>query len=158
MKTLVGQTAIILLSALILSIGANLVHPRKIPWIEDWNRLTEARAWKEKIAVLALSRALDHYYSRQSLFIDARSEAEYQRGHITGALSLPFSAIHKHLDIFERVLLSEKPTVLYCRNSECDEALMLALELRDMGKSNLFLYIDGFEIWEKTGAPTEAGP
>ncbi len=34
-------------------------------------------------------------------------------------------------------------------------AIMLAMELQAMGCSNLVLYIDGFELWEKHGGEVE---
>jgi rhodanese-related sulfurtransferase len=54
-----------------------------------------------------------------------------------------------------QILSTDAAVVVYCKNRECDDALLLSLELREMGKSNLLYYVDGFELWEESGCPVE---
>ena len=88
--------------------------------------------------------------------MDARSVMEYGKGHIPNAVSLPFDDLDNRILTLEQLLDSEVPLVVYCKNRECDDALLLAIELRDMGQSNLLYYVDGFELWEESGCPLEA--
>ena len=157
MKPLAKQICVILLTSAILAGVSNLVHPRRIPWVQSWGRYMEARAAKEQIEAVPFHKALELLLSGSHLFADARPAAEYLQGRIQGAVSLPFDALDENLETLERVLEIQRPAVVYCRNRDCDDALMLALELRAMGKSNLVLYVDGFEIWEAAGAPV-GGP
>jgi rhodanese-related sulfurtransferase len=158
MKPFTRQIGAILLTSAVLAVTANLVHPRRIPWVQRWDRYIEARAAEEKIEAVPLSKALDFLFAGSHRFVDARSAKEYMQGRIKGAVSLPFNALAENLEALELVLGTKQPAVIYCRNRDCDDALMLALELRDMGKSNLVLYIDGYEIWQEAGAPVEVRP
>lgn len=89
------------------------------------------------------------------MFVDARPADEYGKGHIPESISLPFDTLDEQFEVFDQVLSSAGPVVVYCRNRECDDALLLALELRNMGKSNLLYYVDGFELWEESECPVE---
>jgi rhodanese-related sulfurtransferase len=145
---------ILLVSGLLAGI-ANLVHPCRIPWIQDWENYVEARAVQADIEVIPLSLALSMYHAESHLFVDARPAMEYGKMHIPKAVSLPFEDMDTHLAALERVLDPEIPLIVYCSNRECDDALLLAMELRAMGQSNLLYYVDGFELWEESGCPVE---
>ncbi|MCK4563886.1 MAG: rhodanese-like domain-containing protein, partial [Verrucomicrobia bacterium] len=82
---------------------------------------------------------------------------EFAQGHIPGAVSIPFQSLDERFQGIVDLIDSGKELVPYCKNRDCDDSLMLAIELQAMGCSNLVLYIDGFELWEKHGGATEAG-
>ena len=149
------QMLLIVLIGGLLAAAANLVHPRRIPWVEDWEHHVENRARQAGIDVIALQRAYALHGEGRHLFIDARATARYDEGHIPHALSLPFEAFYEEVVTMEQLLNSGKPLILYCRNRECDDALLLARELQAMGKTNLLYYVDGFELWEASGCPVE---
>jgi rhodanese-related sulfurtransferase len=149
------QMLLVLLVSGLLAGTVNLLHPHRIPWVQDWGNYVEAWAVQAGVDVIPLGSALSFHEAGEHLFVDARLSDEYEKGHIPGALSLPFDDMENHLPALEQVLESEHPIVVYCRNRECDDALLLALELREMGQSNLFYYVDGFELWEESGCPVE---
>lgn len=142
-------------AGLLLAIAVNSIHPKGIPWVRDWERYVEARAKAEGIEVVSLHLALSYHQLSKHLFVDARPTAEYTQGRIAGAVSLPFEELEIRLETLEHVLSTETRVVIYCRNRECDDALVLAVELRDMGQSNLFYYVDGFELWKESGCPVQ---
>lgn len=145
-----------MLTSGLLAGAANLVHPLRIPWIQDWASYVEAKAIQAGIEAIPLGLALSLHQEGYHLFVDARSTMEYRKGYVPSAVSLPFEALDEQLQVLSQILSSEDPVVVYCRNRECDDALLLAIELRDMGKSNLLYYVDGFELWEESGCPIEA--
>ncbi len=145
---------IVLVSGLLAG-TANLIHPHRIPWVLDWGNYVESKARDAKIEVIPLSVAHTHYEAGDRLFVDARPFAEYSKGHIPNAISLPFEELDDHFQSLEKILASDFPLIVYCTNRECDDALLLAIELREMGKSNLLYYVDGFEMWEESGCPVE---
>lgn len=156
MKTIVKQIGAILLISGVASVLINSVHPRKIPWVQDWSNHVEAKARRLGIQVIPLSVALQKFQSLESAaFIDARPADEFTRGHIPGALSIPFQSLEEQFPIIGSLIDSNKELIVYCKNRECDDSLMLATELRAMGAENLTLYIDGFEVWEKHGGAVE---
>jgi len=155
MKAVCRQIGTILLASAVLAVVVNSVHPRKIPWVQNWSRQVEARARQQKIKIIPLSVALGKFQSGNTVFVDARSSREFARGHIAGAVSIPFEAVHETFAILAELIGAGDELVIYCTNRECDDALLLASELRSMGCSNLVLYIDGFDMWQKHGGEVE---
>lgn len=156
MNPVIKQILSITLISGLLAGTANLIHPHRIPWVQDWVNHVEAKAVEVGIEVIPLSLAHSLHQTGRHLFVDARPAAEYDKGHIPQAISLQFEQLDDQLQALEKVLGSGKPLIVYCRNRECDDALLLAMELRDMGQSNLQYYVDGFELWKEAGCPVEA--
>jgi rhodanese-related sulfurtransferase len=151
------RTGTILLVSGVVAVVANSVHPRKIPWVQNWSNHVEAKARKAGIKAIPLSVALEKFQALESIFIDARPAPEFGRGHIPGAVSIPFQSLEEQFPILGNLVDSGKKLVVYCQNRECDDSLLLAIELQAMGASNLVLYVDGFELWEKYGGAVEVG-
>ena len=85
-------------------------------------------------------------------FIDARRSDQYEKGHITGAISIP----HWEADAAARITRFrqehpvEAPIVLYCeRAQDCEDSQLLAGQLRQAGFLNLVVYTGGFPEWEE---------
>lgn len=159
MKTTLKQIGIILLFSGVVSFLANSVHPRKIPWVQNWSNHTEAKAKTNGIKVIPLSVALQKFQSLENgTFIDARPRDEFERGHIPSAISLPFQTLEEQFPMIGSLIDSSRELIVYCNNRDCDDSLMLALELQAMGAENLTLFVDGFEVWEKYGGATSSSP
>ncbi len=157
MKTSLKRIGIILLVSGMVALVANAIHPRKIPWEQDGSHQVETKAARQKIKAIPLSVALERFKAGQSVFVDARSTSDYATGHVAGAVSIPFDSFEEYFSSLAGLLDSGKELVVYCTNRECDDALLLASELQSMGCSNLVLYIDGFELWQKQDGPVERG-
>lgn len=155
MKTICKQIGMILLASGFLALMANTVHPHRIPWVQDWSSHLEGRAKEENISVLPFSGALDRHAVGESIFIDARSEEEFGKGHIPSATSIPLELLEDRFDTIVALLESGKELVVYCSSRTCDDALLLAKELKAMGAENLMLYIDGFDFWKEHGGEVE---
>lgn len=145
------RMGIILLVSAGVAVFVNTVSPRKIPWVQAWSNHIEAQAYTQQIPVLPLSTALEFHHSGIALFVDVRSTDEYAAGHISEAISLPFQRLDAHVDTLVELASSNRPLVVYCSNRKCDDALMLAIELRNIGAQDLWLFVDGFEIWQQYG-------
>lgn len=158
-KPSAGETARkalwLILAAVILAVAVNLLHPKRIPWVEDWNYCVEAKAVAEKIQLVQLSDMLNFLRDRSRQFVDARPDKEYARAHLPGAISLPFETLDQHLSTVAQVLDSGKPPVLYCTGPECDDSLLLALRLREMGCKDAAVFIGGMELWQAELLSTE---
>jgi rhodanese-related sulfurtransferase len=158
MKTTAKQIGIILLASAVVAVVANRLHPQRIPWVQDWSRQVEAQAVKQDIKVIPLTVALGKLRSGESIFVDARSGDHFAQGHIPGAVSVPFDRFDELFSVLVDLIDSGRELVVYCRNRECDDALLLAIELRAMGCSNAVLYIDGFDFWKEHGGVTSSSP
>jgi rhodanese-related sulfurtransferase/DNA-binding transcriptional ArsR family regulator len=84
--------------------------------------------------------------------VDVRPAAEYQAGHIAGALSVPIAEVGKRL----RELPKSQQVVAYCRGPYCvyaDDAVR-ALTRRGYRAARLE---DGYPEWMAAGLPVTAG-
>ena len=154
MKTV--KQVFILIGAAVLFAGlSNLIHPKRIPWVKDWGSRVEAQAVSEKVSLVQLSEILDFLREDSRLLVDARSAEEYARGHIPGAISLPLESMA--MDAITQVLASEKSPVFYCSGVECDDSLLVALELRKLGCQDVAVFIGGMELWRSEMLSVEEG-
>jgi rhodanese-related sulfurtransferase len=83
--------------------------------------------------------------------IDVRPIAEYQNGHIEGAISLPLEELARHLEEFP----PDREIVAYCRGPYCVLSLEAVRLLRRQGRKAIRLE-DGFPEWLDAGLPVEA--
>ena len=149
---------VVTLCGVMLGTAANFLSPRRIPWVQDWAHHVEARAYQAGLTLANTEEAWELFQKGRHLFLDARSEKDYQLGHIPGAMSLPQAAYEQYLVGFQGFLTPEQPIVVYCSGLECDESLLLAVELKRMGMTNIVLYAGGFEKWRAAGYPVEMSP
>lgn len=95
---------------------------------------------------------LDRLRSGDVVVLDVRPSAEYQAGHIPGALSMPVDEVVSKL---HEVALDQQ-VVAYCRGPYCvyaDDAVRL---LVDRGRPAARLE-DGYPEWSAAGLPVEVG-
>ncbi len=85
------------------------------------------------------------------VIVDVREAEDYVKGHVPGALNLPFSR-WQSLEGLDRRRLN----VLYCYSQQCHLAAMAAVEFA--GKGFSVMEMDGgFEVWTENGLDTERG-
>jgi rhodanese-related sulfurtransferase len=93
------------------------------------------------------------------VFVDARSEENYQRGHIPGAHQLDPYHPEKHLLEAMTMGKAAEVIVVYCNGGDCEDSELSALLLRNVGIPNqkLFIYTGGIADWTSNRFPIETG-
>ena len=91
---------------------------------------------------------------KKALFIDARNREDFRKGHIRGAWSVPALEMERYFDKLMTVP-SDTMAVIYCNASDCHLGRMLIDFLKELHFTNLFLYDDGWDGWEKAKMPSE---
>lgn len=90
-----------------------------------------------------------------ALFVDARSAAEYQAGHISGAVHLPPGApaepVLWRLGVYKTV-------IVYDRNPSCALADEVAKMLLERGAQDVRVLTGAWPAWTAAGAPGSSGP
>ena len=96
-----------------------------------------------------------------TLFIDLREAAEYQRGHIPGAVLLPRGLLEFEIHGVVQRLLSDRvddpedqPIVLYCGTG--GRSALAADTLAKMGYRNVRSMSGGIVAWGQAGLPIDA--
>jgi len=90
-----------------------------------------------------------------ALFVDARSAAEYQAGHITGAIHLargePVDPVLWRLGVYKTV-------IVYDRDPSCALADHVAKALLEGGARDVRVLTGAWPAWMAAGAPGASGP
>ncbi len=120
------------------------------------SRLGElARAYvgdREGLEEIGRKELVERLFRGEVLVIDVRPRAEYEAGHIEGALSVPVAELPGALDS----LPDDVGIVAYCRGPYCvfaDEAVRM---LTASGRAG-FRLEDGFPEWRRRGYPVAVG-
>ena len=89
---------------------------------------------------------------RSAVLIDVRSQAEYEAGHIPGAVHIPFDEVAERINEVD----TSDGVVVYCmmgpRARKGEAALLSA------GQEKVFHLEGGFSAWQAAGLPTAEGP
>ena len=150
------RVAALLLMAALCGGLWNALGPRPVPWFENWDQHVESLAFKANMPLIRLKEMQAVVTSGSHLIFDARPEEDYEAGHLPGAMNLPYLELHDRLDEVLMLVTPETPIVGYCSGSHCDDALLMLLELRELGITNSVLFAEGFDIWRRTNHPVES--
>ena len=132
---------VVILAALALlpGIGEAIYFRNKVSWqspipASEMVTLTQANAWNEN-----------------TIWVDARPDAEFEREHIPGAVLLNEDRWNELLPQFLTVWSPEKRVVVYCSSQRCNASREVARRLRDEAQlKNVFVLQGGWEEWLKS--------
>ena len=88
------------------------------------------------------------------VLVDALAPMIYAHSHLPGAINLPPSAVDA-LRCTKRIPDLATEIVVYCANPECDDSVMTAQKLTDLGYTNVRHYSGGKDEWRDRGLPLE---
>jgi len=104
---------------------------------------------------IELGAALEKLNRAEAVFIDARSEADFNAGHIKTARNLP----EKNLGLWMPDFFSNTPPeavlIVYCSGPRCHLAEQLATKLYEFGYPNAYHMTAGWDGWLTAGYPKE---
>lgn len=84
--------------------------------------------------------------------VDVRYPADYQRGHIKDAVSLPFYSLKSI------AYPKTQPIVVYCSGIGCSLSHDAAITLQELGYTNVKVLEGGIAEWSMKGFPMEGDP
>jgi rhodanese-related sulfurtransferase len=138
-SSLVRQAVILAALALLPGIGEAIYFHDKVPWqapipASEMVTLTQARAW-----------------DKNTIWVDARPDAEFEREHIPGAVLLNEDRWNELLPQFLTMWSPEKRVVVYCSSQSCNASREVARRLRGEAQlKNVFVLQGGWEEWLKS--------
>ncbi len=92
-----------------------------------------------------------------AVFVDARSRAEYEEGHIPGAFHLDFDDVFETPDLAAKFDSRGKPIITYCGGGECELSRNLAFALIEGGHHRVLVFTGGTAVWTAEGQPLVTG-
>jgi rhodanese-related sulfurtransferase len=96
----------------------------------------------------------------QIIFVDARNDHEYQKGHIPGALQFDHFRYADYLVPVLTACQTAEQVIVYCNGGKCTDSEYASLMLRDQGNvpgAKIFIYTGGTTDWVAKHHPLETG-
>lgn len=148
---------IISLIALAAGFSANRLRDNSIPLVEEWSAKSNLVTSSGENLGISLPEAENLFKGNKAVFIDARSREEYDRGHIKGAISLPYKeADWKFVEAMAGIS-EERAVITYCDGETCELSMELAVFLRSAGYKNVKVLSNGWTVWQQKVLPVETG-
>jgi rhodanese-related sulfurtransferase len=94
---------------------------------------------------------------RAALFIDARESAEYEAGHIPGAVRMTRNDALAEPERIAALPVRGRPIIAYCEGGACEASIDLAKTLIESGFRRVLVYTGGYPEWAAAGHPVERG-
>lgn len=93
------------------------------------------------------------------VFLDARNEEAYLRGHIPGAYHFDPYRPEKYVADLIPICASAQKVVVYCNGGNCTDSELAAKHLLNfqLPRELVFVYAGGMEAWKAAGKPIETG-
>jgi rhodanese-related sulfurtransferase len=145
-----------------LAIVVNFLSPKGIALVGQWDTSkgvisaipNRPEEWKPE-EINRVAQAKEIFDNGNVVFVDARSQEDYEDGHIPGALSLPVGEFDERIEYFLNQYSPDTRIVTYCSGRTCEDSHNLARLLSEAGFTHVTVFIDGFPGWEAQGFPIE---
>lgn len=153
----IRQIALIVLIAVVLSLGVNHFRRNGLPLVLD---LSPGRSsggeQKAEVPVISIEEARALFLTNGAVFVDARPAEVYRHGHIQGALNLPLDSLDESLPDFTEQIPPDSLIIAYCDGQSCHLSKEVALNLSARGYSHVQVLVNGWSVWKDAGLPTES--
>jgi rhodanese-related sulfurtransferase len=93
-------------------------------------------------------------FDRGAIFIDVRSDADWEAGRVPGAVHLELDKVFTEASL-GAVARRDQEVVLYCNGTKCPRSSTAAAAAVDWGFSRVYYYRLGFPAWQSAGYPAE---
>lgn len=94
-----------------------------------------------------------------NVFVDARSDREYEAGHIPGAIQADHYRLEDYIDLLLDYAESAEKIIVYCNGGNCEDSIFVCSDLLDFEIScdRICLYLGGWKEWVDKGMPVAKG-
>lgn len=149
------QIPFFMVVASLIALTVNHWSKAPLPLIGDWSvagRLTDKDGRNLAIPLGEAKQLLDR---KAAKFLDARTQPQYNEGHIRGALSLPWQDVTNAFTDIAAQLNEKDAIITYCDGESCELSHDLATYLKDMGFANVRVLVNGWTVWQNAGLPIQ---
>lgn len=151
----IGQSLGILALSAALAFGVNALRPDGLPLASAAPK--SAVQLDSAAGEIPIKDAAMLFITKRAVFLDARSQLEYEMGHIQGAISLPPREFAAQFQDIKPQLQGKEAVITYCDGERCPLSISLAKHLRDAGVKNVYVLKNGWSLWQAEKLPIEKG-
>ncbi|MBU1041212.1 MAG: rhodanese [Proteobacteria bacterium] len=155
---ILGQSLGLLALSALFAFGVNAARPDGLPLAQAAAKpAPSAVQLTEASGEIALKDAAMLFLSGRAVFLDARSDFEYQLGHIQGAINLPVRNFASEFQDIKPRLAGKDAVIAYCDGAGCPLSHALAKHLREAGVKNVYVLKNGWSLWQAEKLPVAKG-
>jgi rhodanese-related sulfurtransferase len=147
------QAVFIILISVALGAAVNLIRPDSIPFVQTWSMAEKLVAEDGDTLAIPLEDAAALFADNAAVFLDARTPAEYEKGHIQGAVNLPWHEVDNYFETVIMTLDPEAMFITYCDGEACPLSHDLAVFLKDLGFTRVKVLVNGWNLWKEHNLP-----
>jgi rhodanese-related sulfurtransferase len=147
------QSVKILVIASFIGLLTNLLRPDGLILDTKWPITVQSSSMPGEIRHISLEKAEHLFFSNTALFLDARPAEAYRKGHIQGALSLPFHNLEEQYIAISQKLPPNKLIITYCDGENCALSHDLARFLIRDGYNKVAVLGNGWTSWQNHHLP-----
>jgi len=151
---IIGQSLGVIALSAALAFGANALRPDGLPLVHAAQSAVQLDTSGGEINI---KDAALLFISGRAVFLDARSQLEFELGHIQGAFWLPPREFASQFQDIKPALAGKEAVITYCDGPNCPLSAMLAQHLRGAGVKNVFVLKDGWALWQAERLPVSKG-
>lgn len=151
----VWQCGAMFILAIFLGFSINQFRDSRLPLFDDWSM--EARLITPSGVQLDISliEAKNLFFQQAAIIIDARPNDDYEKGHIRGALGLPWCDVDQRFMEVTKDISVDTPIITYCDGETCELSHNLANFLLELGFNNVRILINGWTKWQNADLPID---
>ena len=146
LPVLLKEVAVLSLMAVVTALTVNFFSPAGISLIQ-----TDSASNSPDVTIVDLETVQKIATLENVVVVDARSQEQYQAGHIPGAVCLPAynsdDAVFSFMDNYPLTTT----VITYCSGVLCHDSHVLADELGDVGYTDVMIFAGGLEAWQERG-------
>ncbi|OQY13707.1 MAG: hypothetical protein B6I30_02425 [Desulfobacteraceae bacterium 4572_187] len=151
----IWQCGAIFAMAFFLGFSSNQFRNNLLPMFGNWTIESRLAISSDKQFGISLAEAKKLFLKQAAVFIDARSNNDYEKAHIKGARSLPWKDVDQQFIEVTKDLPPDIPIITYCDGETCGLSHDLTMFLLNMGFNNVRELINGWALWQKADLPIE---
>ena len=88
-----------------------------------------------------------------TVFIDARLTADYQAGHLKGAINIPVNASDEEYQKTTSHIDKNARIIIYCQSAGCPFAQKITFRMQADGYSHISIFKGGWQKWSADNNP-----
>lgn len=156
-KQTITEAVVLILAAVGIAIVIHVIRPDKIAPVVDRPTDGDAQTIQQTLGVreISIEEARQLFHEKSVVFADARHRADYEAGHIRGAVHLNAADPDDWLPDFLPATDPSTRIVTYCDGESCPLAEELAELLAINGFENVGYLKNGLTRWRESGLPVE---
>lgn len=153
---------VLLMVSLCSAFAFNFWSDAGIALFGQWDKGSGVVSPKEKNTVVDARREINTLDTmarlvadRTCTIVDVRTKAQFDQGHLPGAVSMPMADYDQMIGAFFVNYPPDLCLIVYCSGRECHDSHRFADRLETFGYSDLRVFSGGFPEWEQGGLTVE---